>query len=153
MSMSTEFWVTNHATATYLDPGVPIEDRFLGVYMSRSWASFAATGDPNNTNGQYNHDYTTWHDWDCDDENQLAEILGRWAGHRVADPQTQGETMLEKDTFRDDGMQFMIDNIFFWNSELGSILNLPAPYASDGETAIAGIILDLQWIYHSVMAV
>ncbi|KAJ7799845.1 Alpha/Beta hydrolase protein [Mycena leptocephala] len=46
----TDFWVTNHATATYLGPGAPIADRSLGVYMSRSWASFAATGDPNNAN-------------------------------------------------------------------------------------------------------
>lgn len=49
---STDFWVTNHATATCLGPGVPIADRALGVYMSRSWASFAATGDPNNANGE-----------------------------------------------------------------------------------------------------
>ncbi|KAJ7216732.1 Alpha/Beta hydrolase protein [Mycena haematopus] len=46
----TAFWLTNHFTATYLGPTAPIEDRFLGVYMSRSWASFIATGDPNNAN-------------------------------------------------------------------------------------------------------
>ncbi|KAJ7859812.1 Alpha/Beta hydrolase protein [Mycena olivaceomarginata] len=46
----TDFWATNHYMATPLGPGSPIEDRFLGVYMSRSWASFIATGDPNNAN-------------------------------------------------------------------------------------------------------
>ncbi|KAJ7765364.1 Alpha/Beta hydrolase protein [Mycena metata] len=46
----TDFWITNHFTATYLGPAAPIEDRFLGIYMSRAWASFIATGDPNNAN-------------------------------------------------------------------------------------------------------
>ncbi|KAF7338819.1 Carboxylic ester hydrolase [Mycena sanguinolenta] len=45
----TAFWAANHFTATYLGS---IADRFLGVYMSRSWASFVATGDPNNANGE-----------------------------------------------------------------------------------------------------
>ncbi|KAF7323561.1 Carboxylic ester hydrolase [Mycena kentingensis (nom. inval.)] len=48
---SREFWVNNHFTATYLGPGAPIADRFLGTYMARAWASFVATGDPNNANG------------------------------------------------------------------------------------------------------
>lgn len=46
----TAFWKENHFTATYLGPGAPLHDRFLGDYMSRSWASFIATGDPNNAN-------------------------------------------------------------------------------------------------------
>lgn len=46
----TAFWERNHFTAAYLGPGAPIHDRFLGDYMSRSWASFIATGDPNNAN-------------------------------------------------------------------------------------------------------
>ncbi|KAJ7114841.1 Alpha/Beta hydrolase protein [Mycena epipterygia] len=92
----TEFWVTNHATATYLGPGAPIEDRFLGVYMSRSWASFAATGNPNNAN------VTTKITWPKYSEGAQNIV---W--------QTQGATMLEEDTFREDGMQFMIDSIFF----------------------------------------
>jgi hypothetical protein len=48
---STDFWDANHVAATFLGPGAPIGDRFLGTYMSRTWASFAATGDPNNANG------------------------------------------------------------------------------------------------------
>lgn len=46
----TAFWEENHFTATYLGPGAPIHDRFLGDYMSRSWASFIATGSPNEAN-------------------------------------------------------------------------------------------------------
>jgi hypothetical protein len=53
--ISTDFWVTNHFAATYLGPGAPVEDRFLGVYMSRAWMSFVATGDPNNANGERDH--------------------------------------------------------------------------------------------------
>ncbi|KAJ7056369.1 hypothetical protein C8F01DRAFT_1311216 [Mycena amicta] len=48
---NTDFFLTNHGPATYLGFGAPIADRFLGVYMSRSWAAFVATGDPNNANG------------------------------------------------------------------------------------------------------
>ncbi|KAJ7056340.1 hypothetical protein C8F01DRAFT_1311131 [Mycena amicta] len=48
---STDFFLTNHGPATYLGFGAPIADRFLGVYMSRSWAAFVATGDPNNAKG------------------------------------------------------------------------------------------------------
>ncbi|KAJ6612178.1 Alpha/Beta hydrolase protein [Mycena sp. CBHHK59/15] len=91
----TAFWVTNHATATYLGPGAPIEDRFLGVYMSRSWASFAATGDPNNAN------VTTKINWPKYSEGGQNIV---W--------QTQG-SIIEDDTFREAGMQFMIDSIFF----------------------------------------
>ncbi|KAJ7834162.1 Alpha/Beta hydrolase protein [Mycena leptocephala] len=91
----TDFWVTNHATATYLGPGAPIADRSLGVYMSRSWASFAATGDPNNAN------VSTKINWPTYSEGGQNMV---W--------QTQG-FMIEDDTFRKDGMQFMIDNIFF----------------------------------------
>ncbi|KAF7341340.1 Carboxylic ester hydrolase [Mycena venus] len=68
----TDFWIKNHATATYLGPGAPIADRFLGVYMSRSWASFAATGDPNNAN------LTTKIDWPKYSEGGPE--------HRLADP-------------------------------------------------------------------
>lgn len=51
--LSTAFWLTNHFTTTYLGPTAPVEDRFLGAYMSRSWASFIATGDPNNANSKH----------------------------------------------------------------------------------------------------
>ncbi|KAJ6537852.1 hypothetical protein B0H19DRAFT_1382528 [Mycena capillaripes] len=91
---STDFWATNHFTATYLGPGAPIADRFLGVYMSRAWASFAATGDPNNANvssvywPQYSH-------------GGLNLVL-----------QTQGSAV-EVDNFREDGMKFIVDNIYF----------------------------------------
>ncbi|KAJ7253910.1 alpha/beta-hydrolase [Mycena rebaudengoi] len=91
----TDFWVTNHATATYLGPGAPIADRSLGVYMSRSWASFAATGDPNNANVSTK---INWPKYSEGGQNMV------W--------QTQG-SIIEDDTFRKDGMQFMIDNIFF----------------------------------------
>ncbi|KAJ7863725.1 Alpha/Beta hydrolase protein [Mycena olivaceomarginata] len=50
----TDFWLTNHFTATYLGPTAPIEDRFLGVYMSRSWASFIANREiQTNANGEH----------------------------------------------------------------------------------------------------
>ncbi|KAJ6471583.1 alpha/beta-hydrolase [Mycena vitilis] len=91
----TDFWITNHATATYLGPGAPTADRALGVYMSRSWASFAATGDPNNANVTTK---ITWPKYSDGAQNIV------W--------QTQG-SVVEDDTFRQDGMQFMIDNIFF----------------------------------------
>ncbi|KAJ7157993.1 hypothetical protein C8R43DRAFT_948835 [Mycena crocata] len=72
---SRDFWKTNHfVTAAYLGPGAPIADRLLGVYMSRAWASFAATGDPNNANGKR-----------CG-ESSLAEVLGWCPEHGLADP-------------------------------------------------------------------
>ncbi|KAJ6554847.1 Alpha/Beta hydrolase protein [Mycena capillaripes] len=91
----TDFWITNHATATYLGPGAPIADRSLGVYMSRSWASFVATGDPNNANVTTK---ITWPKYSDGAQNIV------W--------QTEG-SIIENDTFRKEGMQFMIDNIFF----------------------------------------
>ncbi|KAJ7307781.1 alpha/beta-hydrolase [Mycena albidolilacea] len=91
----TDFWVTNHATATYLGPGAPIADRALGVYMSRSWASFAATGDPNNANVTAK---ITWPKYSEGAQNIV------W--------QSEG-SIIEDDVFRKEGMQFMIDNIFF----------------------------------------
>ncbi|KAJ7639985.1 alpha/beta-hydrolase [Mycena polygramma] len=91
----SDFWITNHATATYLGPSAPTADRALGVYMSRSWASFAATGDPNNANVTTK---ITWPKYSDGAQNIV------W--------QTQG-SVIEVDTFRRDGMQFMIDNIFF----------------------------------------
>jgi hypothetical protein len=51
-ALSTDFWIKNQFHATYLGAGAPIADRFLGVSMSRAWASFAATGDPNNAIGE-----------------------------------------------------------------------------------------------------
>ncbi|KAJ6469341.1 alpha/beta-hydrolase [Mycena sanguinolenta] len=89
------FWLTNHFTATYLGPTAPIADRFLGVYMSRSWASFVATGDPNNANVPSK---INWPKYSEGQENMV------W--------QTQG-SVIEKDNFRQAGMQFIIDNVFF----------------------------------------
>ncbi|KAJ7096129.1 Alpha/Beta hydrolase protein [Mycena epipterygia] len=91
----TAFWLTNHFTTTYLGPTAPVEDRFLGAYMSRSWASFIATGDPNNANIPSK---ITWPKYSDEQENMV------W--------QTQG-SITEKDNFRQAGMQFIIDNIFF----------------------------------------
>ncbi|KAJ7670395.1 Alpha/Beta hydrolase protein [Mycena rosella] len=90
-----DFWLTNHFTATYLGPSAPIEDRFLGVYMSRSWASFIATGDPNNANVTSK---ITWPKYSDGQENIV------W--------QTQG-SITEKDNYREAGMKFIMDNIFF----------------------------------------
>ncbi|KAJ7056155.1 alpha/beta-hydrolase [Mycena amicta] len=90
----TAFWVANHFTATYLGPGVPIADRFLGIYMSRAWASFIATGDPNNANVP-SKDH--WPKYSDEQENMV------W--------QTQG-SIIEKDNFREEGMQFIMDNVF-----------------------------------------
>ncbi|KAJ7034579.1 alpha/beta-hydrolase [Mycena alexandri] len=95
----TAFWITNHFTTTYLGPTAPIEDRFLGVYMSRSWASFIATGDPNNANVPSK---ITWPKYSDGQENIV------W--------QTQG-SITEKDNFRQAGMQFIIDNVFFPNGK------------------------------------
>ncbi|KAF7338816.1 Carboxylic ester hydrolase [Mycena sanguinolenta] len=91
----TAFWLTNHFTATYLGPTAPIADRFLGVYMSRSWASFVATGDPNNANVPSK---INWPKYSEGQENMV------W--------QTQG-SVIEKDNFRQAGIQFIIDNVFF----------------------------------------
>ncbi|KAJ6617176.1 Alpha/Beta hydrolase protein [Mycena sp. CBHHK59/15] len=91
----TDFWIANHFTATYLGQSAPIEDRFLGVYMSQSWASFVATGDPNNAN------VTTKINWPKYSE-----------GHQNLVWQTQGSTT-EKDNYREAGIKFVIDNIFF----------------------------------------
>ncbi|KAJ7908643.1 alpha/beta-hydrolase [Mycena leptocephala] len=93
----TDFWITNHFTTTYLGPSAPIEDRFLGAYMSRSWASFIATGDPNNAN-----------------ESVPSKI--KWPkysdGQQHMVWQTQG-SVTEKDNYRQAGIQFIIDNIYF----------------------------------------
>ncbi|KAJ7204172.1 alpha/beta-hydrolase [Mycena pura] len=91
----TAFWLTNHFTATYLGVDAPIADRFLGTYMSRSWASFIATGDPNNANLPSK---VNWPKYSDAQENMVF--------------QTQG-SVTEKDNFREEGMQFIIDNIFF----------------------------------------
>ncbi|KAJ7484260.1 alpha/beta-hydrolase [Mycena latifolia] len=91
----TEFWLTNHFTATYLGPSAPIADRFLGVYMSRSWASFIATGDPNNANVPSK---VHWPKYSDAQQNIV------W--------QTQG-SITEKDNFREAGMKFIMDNVFF----------------------------------------
>ncbi|KAJ7056156.1 alpha/beta-hydrolase [Mycena amicta] len=91
----TAFWITNHFAATYLGPGAPIADRFLGTYMSRAWASFIATGDPNNANVPSK---VLWPEYSDGQENMV------W--------QTQG-SLTEKDNFREEGMQFIIDNVFF----------------------------------------
>ncbi|KAJ7512340.1 alpha/beta-hydrolase [Mycena galericulata] len=90
----TDFWITNHFTATYLGPTAPIEDRFLGVYMSRTWASFIATGDPNNANVTSK---ITWPKYSEGQENMV------W--------QTQGSTT-EKDNYREAAIQFIIDNLY-----------------------------------------
>ncbi|KAJ7154557.1 Alpha/Beta hydrolase protein [Mycena filopes] len=91
----TAFWLTNHFTATYLGPTAPIEDRFLGVYMSRAWASFIATGDPNNANVPSK---IPWPKYSDGQQNMV------W--------QTQGSAT-ERDNYRQEGMQFIIDNVFF----------------------------------------
>ncbi|KAJ7320777.1 alpha/beta-hydrolase [Mycena albidolilacea] len=91
----TAFWITNHFTATYLGPTAPIEDRFLGAYMARSWASFIATGDPNNANVPSK---IHWPKYSDGQQNMV------W--------QTQG-SVTEKDNFRQAGIQFIIDNIYF----------------------------------------
>ncbi|KAJ6599950.1 alpha/beta-hydrolase [Mycena vulgaris] len=91
----TDFWLTNHFTATYLGPSAPIEDRFLGVYMSRSWASFIATGDPNNANVPSK---VNWPKYSDGQQNMV------W--------QTQG-SITEKDNFRQAGMQYIFDHVFF----------------------------------------
>ncbi|KAJ7512363.1 alpha/beta-hydrolase [Mycena galericulata] len=90
----TDFWITNHFTATYLGPTAPIEDRFLGVYMSRTWASFIATGDPNNANVTSK---IIWPKYSDGQENMV------W--------QTQGST-IEKDNYREAGMQFIMENLY-----------------------------------------
>ncbi|KAJ7278874.1 alpha/beta-hydrolase [Mycena rebaudengoi] len=89
----TDFWITNHFTATYLGPTAPVADRFLGVYMSRSWAAFAATGDPNNANVPSKVKWPQYSDG-------AQEML--W--------QTQG-SITRKDNFRGAGMQFIIDHV------------------------------------------
>ncbi|KAF7350016.1 Carboxylic ester hydrolase [Mycena venus] len=91
----TAFWITNHFTATYLGPTAPIADRFLGTYMSRTWASFIATGDPNNANVPSK---VHWPKYSEEPSNMV------W--------QTQGSTV-EEDNFRQEGMQFIMDHIFF----------------------------------------
>ncbi|KAK7059780.1 carboxylic ester hydrolase, partial [Favolaschia claudopus] len=90
----TQFWLDNHFTATYLGSTAPIADRFLGVYMSRSWASFIATGDPNNANVPSK---VKWPKYSEGQQNMV------W--------QTQG-SVTEKDNYRQAGMQFIMDNIF-----------------------------------------
>ncbi|KAJ7048847.1 alpha/beta-hydrolase [Mycena amicta] len=87
---NTEFFLTNHGTATYLGPGAPIADRFLGVYMSRSWAAFVATGDPNNAN------VTSKIRWPKYSENAENMV---W--------QTQG-SIIEKDDYRQEQMEYIM---------------------------------------------
>ncbi|KAJ7473145.1 Alpha/Beta hydrolase protein [Mycena galericulata] len=99
----TDFWITNHATATYLGPPAPIGDRFLGVYMSRTWAAFAATGDPNNANVATK---INWPRYSQGGENMVF--------------QTQG-SVLEKDDYRQQEMQFIMDNIFFYSAGVSGI--------------------------------
>ncbi|CAK5270089.1 unnamed protein product [Mycena citricolor] len=89
----TAFWVQNHFTATYLGPGAPVADRFLGFYMSRSWAAFIATGDPNNAK------VTSKIAWPKYSEGGQQLV---W--------QTQGSA-LEKDNFRAEAMDYIIDNV------------------------------------------
>ncbi|KAJ7626883.1 alpha/beta-hydrolase [Roridomyces roridus] len=89
------FWVTNHFTATFLGAGAPIADRFLGSYMAASWAAFIATGDPNNANIASKIHWPKY-------SEQAANMV--W--------QTQG-SMVEQDNFREEGMQFIIDHVFF----------------------------------------
>jgi carboxylesterase type B len=89
----TAFWITNRFTATYLGSTAPIADRFLGVYMSRSWAAFIATGDPNNANVPSKVRWPKYSDGQ-------QEVL--W--------QTQG-SVTRKDDYRGAGMQFIIDHV------------------------------------------
>ncbi|KAJ7143605.1 Alpha/Beta hydrolase protein [Mycena crocata] len=91
----TDFWKTHRAMATFLGPTAPIADRFLGVYMSRAWASFAATGNPNNAN------VPTKIHWPKYSESRQNMV---W--------QTQG-CATEQDDYREAGMRFIMDNIFF----------------------------------------
>ncbi|KAF7352048.1 Carboxylic ester hydrolase [Mycena venus] len=91
----TDFWIKNQFHATYLGAGAPIADRFLGVSMSRAWASFAATGDPNNANVSSK---LHWPKYSEGGENMV------W--------QTQG-SVIEKDKFREEGMKFIMDKVFF----------------------------------------
>ncbi|KAK7038432.1 carboxylic ester hydrolase [Favolaschia claudopus] len=91
----TDFWNANQFRATYLGPGTPIEDRFLGVYMSRAWASFAATGDPNNAKVSPRVHWPQY-------SNGGKNIVLR----------TQG-SHLEDDDFRSKGMDFIMANVFF----------------------------------------
>ncbi|KAJ7056266.1 alpha/beta-hydrolase [Mycena amicta] len=87
---NTDFFRTNHGTATYLGPGAPIADRFLGMYMSRSWAAFVATGDPNNAN------LTSKIRWPKYSENAENMV---W--------QTQG-SIIEKDDYRQKQMEYIM---------------------------------------------
>ena len=90
----TAFWEQYHFTATYLGPGAPIQDRALGHYMSRSWAAFVATGDPNNAN------FTGKPYWPKYAEGQQNLVF-----------QTQG-SIVEKDNYRAEGIRYIIDNVF-----------------------------------------
>nr|GAT50520.1 predicted protein [Mycena chlorophos] len=89
----TAFFKANYGTATYLGPGAPIADRFLAVYMSRSWAAFVATGDPNNANVSSK---VHWPRYSEGAQNMV------W--------QTQG-SFIEKDNFRAEQMKYIADNI------------------------------------------
>ncbi|KAJ7610509.1 alpha/beta-hydrolase [Roridomyces roridus] len=91
----TAFWKANKFTATYLGPGAPIADRFLGSYMAASWAAFVATGDPNTAN------IPTKIQWPQYSERASNMV---W--------QTQGSTV-EDDDFRKEGMQFIMDHVLF----------------------------------------
>ncbi|KAF7318380.1 hypothetical protein HMN09_00347100 [Mycena chlorophos] len=93
----TAFWVTNHFAATYLGPDAPIGDRFLGTRMSSAWASFIATGDPNNVKIP---GAVTWPKY----SESKSGVNMVW--------QSQG-AITEKDDFRAEGMQFIMDNVFF----------------------------------------
>jgi hypothetical protein len=129
---STDFWITNHFTATYLGPTAPVADRFLGVYMSRSWAAFAATGDPNNANGALLYCVLValaFNAAPCSPvQGQMATIFRRSAGDALADARvhySEGRALSLKtlllleysfcfagmQNFRAAGMQFIIDHI------------------------------------------
>ncbi|CAK5271875.1 unnamed protein product [Mycena citricolor] len=91
----TAFWKEHGCTATYLGPGAPTGDRSLGIAMSRAWASFIATGDPNEANvpGQ-----THWPPYSEGARNLV------W--------QTRG-SVVENDNYREEGIQFIVENIVF----------------------------------------
>ncbi|KAJ6588951.1 Alpha/Beta hydrolase protein [Mycena capillaripes] len=91
----TDFWIKNQFHATYLGDGAPIEDRALAVSTSRAWASFAATGDPNNANVPLK---IYWPKYSEGGENMV------W--------QTQG-SIIEKDNFREEAMKLIMDRVFF----------------------------------------
>ncbi|KAJ7927886.1 hypothetical protein B0H13DRAFT_2312063 [Mycena leptocephala] len=79
--------------ATYLGSSAPIADRFLGVYVSRAWASFIATGDPNKANVISG---ISWPKYSEGGRNMVWQT---------------GVSSTEEDNFREEGMQFIIDRV------------------------------------------